>query len=301
MRGARYEVRGRLAAVAVALAVAACGTAPKAPPRVTSPAPPTTGKYYLDDGPPERVPDNLALVPDAVPADEPFHRFANRPYTVFGQTYVPVVNKDPRRERGLASWYGRKFHGQRTASGEVYDMFAMTAAHKTMPIPSYARVTNVRNGKSVVVRINDRGPFHGERIIDLSYAAAERIGIVNAGSGIVEVERIFSADAASAPQPSIAMAEAPLPQVAVVETPLVTYEQAGLWLQIGAFSSAEGAESFRRKVAPQLPWLLEPLQVAARDGLHRVRAGPYRSRDEATAIAEKLRESLGFAPVMTPR
>ena len=280
------------------LALAGCGTAPKAPPKVVSPAP--SGKYYLDDGPPDRVPDHLAALPDAVPADEPFHRFANRPYTVFGQTYVPVVNKEPRKERGLASWYGRKFHGQRTASGEVYDMFAMTAAHKTMPIPSYARVTNVRNGKSVVVRINDRGPFHGGRIIDLSYAAAARIDIVNAGSGVVEVERVLPGDPGSAPERTAFLAEAIVPPMAAVETPVVTQETAGLWLQLGAFSSAEGAESFRERVARQIPWFLEPLQVAARDGLHRVRAGPYRNRDEATAIAEKLRASLGFAPVMTP-
>ena len=153
------------------LLAAACGTAPK------------SGKYYSDDGPPESVPDNLAHIPDATPRDEPFHRFANRPYTVFGQTYVPVVNRQPTRERGLASWYGRKFHGQKTASGETYDMFAMTAAHKTLPIPSYARVTNVKNGLSVVVRVNDRGPFLRRRVIDLSRAAAEALGLVESGRG----------------------------------------------------------------------------------------------------------------------
>ena len=130
-------------------------------------------------------------IPDAVPRNEPFHRYANRPYTVFGHTYVPVLDKEPTKERGLASWYGRMFHGRKTASGEVYDMFAMTAAHKTMPIPSFARVTNVKNGQSVVVRINDRGPFHAGRIIDLSYAAAYRLGYVNAGSARVEVEAII--------------------------------------------------------------------------------------------------------------
>ena len=112
-------------------------------------------------------------------------------------SYAPVVNKEPTKERGMASWYGRKFHGQKTASGEPYDMFAMTAAHKTLPIPSYARVTNVKNGLSVVVRINDRGPFHANRIIDLSYAAAARIGIVKAGSGLVEVERVLPAPGVS--------------------------------------------------------------------------------------------------------
>ena len=283
----------------LAVLLAACGTAPKAPkPEVTTPTP-GTSKYYSDDGPPERVPENLAEIPDAIPVDEPFHRFANRPYSVFGQTYVPVVNKEPKKERGIASWYGRKFHGQRTASGETYDMFAMTAAHKTYPIPSFVRVTNVKNGKSVVVRINDRGPFYTDRIIDLSYAAAARIGIVGAGSGLVEVERVF---AGPAPVDSAALAPLtePQPTPSAIETPVIAQEPAGLWLQLGAFSSAEGAESFRKRIANQVPWLLEPLQVTTRDGFHRVRAGPYRNRDEAVAIADKLRESLGFAPVMSP-
>ena len=280
-------------ALFLALLVVACGTVPRAP-KSGEPS----GKYYLDDGPPERVPESLSSVPDAVPTDEPFHRFANRPYTVFGQTYVPVVNKEPKKERGMASWYGRKFHGQRTSSGETYDMFAMTAAHKTLPIPSFARVTNVKNGKSVVVRINDRGPFHSDRIIDLSYAAAARIGIVNAGSGLVEVERVF---AGPPPVESLSPIDQPAPVVATVETPVVTQEPAGLWLQLGAFSSAEAAESFRQKMTRDLPWLLEPLQVTFRDGLHRVRAGPYQNREEANAIAEKMRVSLGFMPVMHPR
>jgi rare lipoprotein A len=274
-----------------ALLLGACGTVPKTAPKTTEPG---GGKYYLDDGPPLSVPDGLADLHDAVPTDESFHRFANRPYTVFGQTYVPVVDKEPRKERGLASWYGRKFHGQRTSSGETYDMFAMTAAHKTFPIPSYARVTNVKNGKSVVVRINDRGPFHANRIIDLSYAAASRLGIVELGSALVDVERVLPGAVADASRVPVQA-----PSTPVIETPLVAQESAGLWLQLGAFSSAESAESFRQKVVRDLPWLLEPAQVSARDGLHRVRLGPYRSRDEASAIADKVRDSLGFAPLMT--
>jgi rare lipoprotein A len=214
------------------------------------------------------VPEGLADLPDAVPTDEAFHRFANRPYTVFGQTYVPVLDKEPRKERGLASWYGRKFHGQRTSSGEIYDMFAMTAAHKTFPIPSYARVTSVKTGKSVVVRINDRGPFHADRIIDLSYAAAARLGIVEAGSGLVEVERVLPGTVSDASRTPVQAAARP-----AIETPLVAQEPAGLWLQLGAFSSAESAESFRQKVARDMPWLLEPAHVLALDGLHRVRLG----------------------------
>ena len=270
----------------VVVFLAACTTPPKQPPAQAQPS----GKYYLDDGPPESVPDNLAQVPDAVPRDEPFHRFANRPYTVFGQTYVPVVNKEPTKQRGLASWYGKKFHGQKTSSGEVYDMFAMTAAHKTFPIPSYARVTNVKNGLSVVVRVNDRGPFHPGRIIDLSYAAAAKIGIVSAGSAMVEVERVFEATEAAAARPTLA--DAP-PVTATIETPVVAQEPAGLWIQLAAFSSADGAESFREHVARELDWMREPVHIHSRDGLHRVRLGPYRSRDEATAIAEKVGRSLG--------
>jgi rare lipoprotein A len=231
-----------------------------------------------------------------VPRDEAFHRFANRPYTVFGQTYVPVVNKEPSKQRGLASWYGKKFHGQKTSSGEPYDMFAMTAAHKTFPIPSYAKVTHVKSGLSVVVRVNDRGPFHPGRIIDLSYAAAAKIGIVSAGSALVEVERVFEAQLTQ----SLASAESqPVPLA--IETPMVAQEAAGLWIQLGAFSSAETAESFRDHVVRELSWMYEPVQVSARDGMHRVRLGPYRSRDEAAAIADKVRQSLGFAPALTTR
>jgi peptidoglycan lytic transglycosylase len=267
----------------LALFVAACGTGPK---KAEAPS----GKYYLDDGPPDSVPDNLAHVPDAVPRDEPFHRFANRPYTVFGQTYVPVVDKEPSKQRGLASWYGKKFHGQKTSSGEVYDMFAMTAAHKTFPIPSYARVTNVKSGLSVVVRVNDRGPFHPGRIIDLSYAAAAKIGIVAAGSAMVEVERVF--DAAGSVSARATLAAAP-PQATAIETPVLAQEPAGLWIQLGAFSSADGAESFREHVTRELDWMREPVHVFSRDGMHRVRLGPYRNREEAAAIAEKVARSMG--------
>jgi rare lipoprotein A len=280
--------------VAPVVFLAGCGTAPK---KAEGPGP--SGKYYSDDGPPERVPDGLADIPNATPRDEPFHRFANRPYTVFGQTYAPVVSKEPTRERGMASWYGRKFHGQKTASGEVYDMFAMTAAHKTYPIPSYAKVTNVKTGQWVIVRINDRGPFLHNRIIDLSYAAAARIGIVSSGSGLVDVERIVPGVGVSDELSATRLP--PPPAAPVVETPVLAREGTQLWLQLGAFSSADGAESFRDHVGRQLDWLLEPIQVASHDGLHRVRIGPYRNAQEASAIGDKVRRSLGVAPVLTHR
>jgi rare lipoprotein A len=283
-------LRGALIAILAATILAGCATTPKTPAKTAS-----SPKYYSDDGPPETIPDNLASIPNAVPRNEPFHRYANRPYTVFGHTYVPVVNKDPVTQRGIASWYGKKFHGQKTSSGEPYDMFAMTAAHPTFPIPSYARVTNLKTGQWVVVRINDRGPFHSNRVIDLSFAAASKIGIAGPGSGMVEVERVFESPE---PQPEAAQLLPPPVQIAV-ETPVVVEEPAGMWLQLGAFSSREGAESFRAKVARELSWNNEPIQVSARDGVQRVRLGPYRNRDEALAIADKVRQTLGFAPTLT--
>ncbi len=289
-RGTRREIAWLLVAT-LAIFLAGCGTAPKK--STQSGEGPRKPSYYSDDGPPESVPSNLADIPDATPRDEPYNRFANKPYTVFGKTYVPVLNKEPTKERGIASWYGKKFHGQKTASGETYDMFAMTAAHPTLPIPSYAKVTNLKTGKSVVVRVNDRGPFHTDRIIDLSYAAASRIGLAAPGSGLVEVERVFAVPSGG----PVVVAAAPPPAPAV-ETPMVV-EDKGLWLQIGAFSSRESADIFREQAARDLSWNNEPLDVAARDGFFRVRLGPYRSREEANAIADKVRETLGYAPTMT--
>jgi len=167
-------------AIALVLFVflAGCGSSPR------------PGGYYKDDGPPERPPANLERVADALPRAEPLHKFANRPYTALGQQYLPMTSVQPFRQRGLASWYGKRYHGQKTSSGEVYDMYAMSAAHPTLPIPSYARVTNLSNGRSVVVRINDRGPFKSARVIDLSYVAAYKLGFVQAGQAQVEVEAI---------------------------------------------------------------------------------------------------------------
>jgi rare lipoprotein A len=129
-------------------------------------------------------------VVDAVPRIEPLHKYANRPYNALGRDYVPMTSLQPFRQRGMASWYGKRYHGQKTSSGEVYDMYAMTAAHPTLPIPSYARVTNLANGRSVVVRINDRGPFRGTRIIDVSYVAAHKLGFIQAGQAQVDVEAV---------------------------------------------------------------------------------------------------------------
>jgi rare lipoprotein A len=200
----------RLAALFAGVALAAGCAAPEvvptpepAPGPVAKPAPtnqtPGKGGYYKDDGPGENPPANLGEVADATPRLEPLHRYANRPYQRFGVSYVPLTSVAPFRQAGIASWYGRRFQGQTTSSGEVYDMYKMTAAHPTLPIPSYARVTNAANGRSVVVRINDRGPFHSDRIIDLSYVAAWKLGLIEAGSGRVIVEAIVPGKVALEP------------------------------------------------------------------------------------------------------
>ncbi|MDR9849322.1 septal ring lytic transglycosylase RlpA family protein [Herbaspirillum huttiense] len=198
------------------LLLAACGTSQQAP-RQTAQAPATPtksastrpsnvpalpaagsgrGGYYKDDGPGDHIPDGLLDVADAEPQVEPVSKAASRPYAVFGKTYVPITdNNQPFIQRGVGSWYGKKFHGQKTSSGELYDMYKMTAAHPTLPIPSYARVTNLKTGKQVIVRINDRGPFHSSRIIDLSYTAALKLGYLGTGSSELEVERILPEEA----------------------------------------------------------------------------------------------------------
>ncbi len=255
-----------------------------AAPEAAKPEPARPGGYYKDDGPGEHPPANLASIPDAVPRAEPLHRYANRPYNVFGVSYVPLSPNEPYKERGMASWYGRKFNGQKTSSGELYDMYAMTGAHKTLPIPSYARVTNLANGRSVVVRINDRGPFHSDRIIDLSYAAAFRLGFAGAGSARVEVEAIHPG-------------EAPVVAAAAEERPAAKREQAGeapVYLQVGAFSSRENAEDLKSRLSRELAWLSDSVQVLTIGNLWRLRVGPYASSEAARAVARRIEAELSL-------
>jgi len=296
--------------------LAGCGTAPRKAtdtpvPALSKPAPSKPGGYYLDDGPGDNAPANLLDIPDAVPIDEPLHRAANRPYTVFGRTYVPNVGKDPFVQTGVASWYGRKFHGQQTSTGERYDMYAMTAAHPTLPLPSYARVTCIANGKSVVVRVNDRGPFHSDRVIDLSYVAASKLGIAAPGSGRVTVERILpngtlaplATSTAGVAPPAVSSGEALSPpariQPLALQAPLVSAENDGVFIQLGAFTSIENAESFRNRMQGELDWMHEPVGVTFRNGLHRVRIGPLANREEAQAISDKVRATLNIFPIVT--
>jgi peptidoglycan lytic transglycosylase len=279
--------------------VAACGTIPKESTVSTG-----AGKYYKDDGPPEVPPANVEAIPDAIPRVEPLHRAANRPYTVFGRDYVPATSLRPYKERGIASWYGRRFHGEKTSTGEPYDMYAMTAAHPTLPLPSYARVTSVASGKTVVVRVNDRGPFLHDRLIDLSYAAASKIGIAQLGSGEVEVEAIIPLVAptivAAAPLPAVG--DAPVaatpgaPAAAVTEVPTVpvTRSDGSFVVQLGAFASYANAQTFVARLANQIAPIGVEAKVRQVNGLYRVFVGPFASRDDARRIAERLRDAFGL-------
>jgi len=287
------------------LALAACSSSPpRGAPEPGSQAAARTpikgGGYYKDDGPGENPPD-LDRIADAQPRPERLHRFANNPYQVFGKDYVPLRVGGAFRERGIASWYGRRYHGQKTSSGETYDMYSMTAAHPTLPIPSYARVTNVTNGRSVVVRINDRGPFHSDRVIDLSYVAAYKLGYVQGGSTPVEVESVTadSVQVAAAPQ-ARAPAPEPAPAQQAVLVPVST-EPSGIYLQLGAFSVRDNAEVFRAKIYKELAWLTDPMRVNGQGGLFRLQLGPYRSQEDARQMAERIRAELNLQPVVLVR
>ncbi|MBX3621695.1 MAG: septal ring lytic transglycosylase RlpA family protein [Rhizobacter sp.] len=289
-----------LAALAIAAALAACSSTP------------------VRDGPEARPPPNLDKVPDAAPQVEPIRSGGpNKPYEVNGRSYSPVTGDKPLVEKGLASWYGKKFHGRRTASGEVYNMYAMTAAHKTMPIPSYARVRNPANGREIIVRVNDRGPFHGGRIIDLSYTAALKLGVLN-GVAPVEVERITYEDIRSgawrrdgkpdeAVAPLIEVRASPDDAAAAPPAedgpPARAYTPAaeGFWVQLGAFRQRDGAVQFQRQVSQELDWLSPLLAVFSEPQFFKLQAGPYATRDEAQDVAARVREALRLVPVVVER
>ncbi len=227
-----------------------------------------------DHGPPRRV--DIASIPDAVPRIEPRSPFGNPgSYVVDGQRYHTLASSRGYDERGIASWYGSKFHGLRTSSGEPYDMYAMTAAHRSLPLPSYVEVTNLENGRRVVVRVNDRGPFHKNRIIDLSYVAAAKLGIVGPGTGLVEVRAIDP----TAPAP-VRLAPAPrskpMPRV-------------GMYLQVGAFADRDNALRLKTRlhsVADTGVLISEVLK--GRQPFYRVRLGPLNSVEEADRLVDTL-------------
>ena len=178
--------------------------------RSTTPTPAIrNGKFFQYDGPGDIRPSELQNVAEPIPRHEPLADYANKPYAALGKAYAPAKARKAMRQRGIASWYGRQFHGRKTSIGERYDMYAISAAHPTLPLPSFVRVTNLANKRSIVVRVNDRGPFTAGRMIDLSYAAASKLGFTDQGSTVVEMETIIpraEAEALSRPPPSLARA-----------------------------------------------------------------------------------------------
>jgi rare lipoprotein A len=276
------------------------GYGQRPPPMQTSQLLRRPGGFYTDDGPDGPVPANLETALDAVPRAEALHPSANEPYAVFGQDYVPLRTAAGYRRQGTASWYGRKFHGQRTVSGEIYDMFAMTAAHPTLPIPSYARVTNLENNRSAVVRINDRGPFGSGRIMDVSYAAAARLGFTESALAPVDVEGIATGPAPPTIPVAAPTITATAPPEAGTAIPAAR-DRRGIFLQLGAFGSRANAENFRERLRRQLDWIKTELDIELRANLHRVQLGPYRSRAEADAVSEKIRAAVEIKPLVVVR
>ncbi len=337
-----FAMRGL--SLAALLTLAACGTTPQKPASNNVPLPsggkvkspvrqdPTLpalpaagsgrGGYYKDDGPGENPPANLRDVPDAEVRNEPYSTRSNRPYVVFGKTYTPITDNEPFKQKGTGTWYGKKFHGQRTSSGEIYDMYKMTAAHPTLPIPSYARVTSIDSGEQVIVRVNDRGPFHATRVIDVSYTAALKLGFLGKGSHQVVVERLLPADidailaARAAPKPvpsvvaisidtppetgAVVQPEVSAQMDATVAAPAPAALSSGYYLQLGAYSRADNAETGRSRLAPYAA-ALGTLGVVQAGNLFRLYGGPFTSRAEAARAAANLPESTGIKPIVIQR
>ena len=294
------------------------------------PARPARGGYYMDDGPGDSPPPNLDDVPDAQVRAEPYSRYANRPYVVFGKSYTPLVNDLSFTQRGVSSWYGKKFHGQKTSSGEIYDMYKMTAAHPTLPIPSYARITSKASGKQVVVRINDRGPFHSSRIVDVSYTAAVKLGLLKNGSQEVHLERLLPDGAIrlatlrrNVPEPDetrqgVLQAAAEVNELILENKAEIKALKAhpegeagevsgaaapavgGFYVQMGAFSRADKAAEIRARIAGN-GWAGKVLDVVTAGSLHRVLSGPFGSRVEAQEAAQGVPASLGLRPIVIRR
>ena len=247
------------------------------------------------DGAPRGKPD-VANIPDAVPRDEPRSKYGNpASYEVFGKRYYTLASSENYVERGKASWYGTKFHGRRTSSGEPYDMYAMTAAHKTLPLPSYAEVTNLDNGRKIVVKINDRGPFHDDRLIDLSYSAATKLGIIDKGTGNVEVRAITKKNVTASANIRATENVAKAASVSNAVAPTSTIGKVVLFLQVGAFSTMSRAEQIRQQVQQQIEERVHISPVErAQTPLYRVRVGPLESAEYGERIASRLVD-MGFS------
>lgn len=258
---------------------------------------------YQVDGPP-LVEKDVSKIPDARPKVEPFSKYGNpRSYEVFGQKYHVMTSNKDYQAKGIASWYGRKFHGKRTSSGEPYDMFAMTAAHKTLPIPTYAKVKNLKNGKEIIVKINDRGPFADDRILDLSYAAAKKLGVYDSGTAMVQVTAIdahsfykksSSIASAATNKTSVASSKpsSTTTSVAASDPSIVSGAQKPVYIQLGAFKSKENADKLAAQ-ATQITnkWekvMISVLSPITNSPLYKVRVGPIVDLE----LAENLKNEL---------
>jgi len=306
----------------------ACGGSKTVKPSAPSPAnKPTTssqttpqpsgGGYYLDDGPGDNPPKDIDSIPNAIPKNEPYLARANKPYKALGTTYKPMTSWQPYKEQGVASWYGKRYHGQKTSSGEVYDMYSMSAAHTTLPLPSYAKVTNPANGRFVIVRVNDRGPFKGNRIIDLSYAAAYQLRFASAGSTLVEVEAIDPKNAASYTQATPITAspvqlnpEQPKPastqttdiatgasvsSTSVTNTTPVIIQY---FVQAGAFKNEANAELLTKRIQSLEIAPNTGINSVYNNGLYRLKLGPYDNKSDADSVAAKVRKQLNLSAII---
>ncbi|SDN87376.1 septal ring lytic transglycosylase RlpA family protein [Vreelandella arcis] len=266
------------------------------------------GRYAMSGDAYPLDPPDVSQVPDAEPRDEPHSRAGNRStYEVWGKTYHVLPDADGYSKRGLASWYGKKFHGYATSNGEIYDMYKMSAAHRSLPLPTFARVTNERNGQSVIVRVNDRGPFHSEREIDLSYAAAARLDILDEGTGAVKVEAIDPAQwraqhAGGTAQPAVASSQASASTSASTsvnrapQAPTQPNAADSVYLQIAALGNAQAARQLQTQLNDALR---HTVRVQASDDVYRVQVGPVAADQESEA--RKALHDAGFTDVFIVR
>jgi peptidoglycan lytic transglycosylase len=263
----------------------------------------TPSRYSIEQDIAPDVELDVSKLPDPVPVYEPRSRGGNKsPYEVWGKTYHVLPTAEGYQEQGRASWYGAKFHGHRTSNGETYNMYEMSAAHKSLPLPSYAKVTNLDNGRSVIVRVNDRGPFHDGRIIDLSYAAAKKLGYYSKGTANVEVEAIVVA------QSLVAQNSKPENNI----TPVAKSKQEALaagyayFIQIGAFSTEPAAEQLKSRVDAVFVTNLQNTAFVTRSKgatkvFHRVRMGPYYDLQQAEELLKQLNASKLGSPMIITR
>ena len=253
------------------------------------------GGYYLDDGPGDHPPENIDEIPNATPKVEPFHGRANQPYIALDNKYVPMTSFYPYKERGVASWYGKRYHGKKTSIGEVYDMYSMTGAHTTLPIPCYVRVTNTENNKSVIVRINDRGPFKKDRVIDLSFAAAYKLRLSDKGSGPVEVELIDPRQFSALKKiPDVLNEKIQEKDVATAQVKLAeeTISTEPLYIQAGAFKNEKNADLLLKQLLDMKIENTPPFKKQFSEDLFHVVIGPFNSKDEANNIADLIKSKI---------